>query len=64
MTRQCTTCNRSSIKVVSRSHSNQATLRRQYVNLQRRWIDGTQTTVCTKCIKTLKRKGVLKTGKK
>ncbi|MEK7619554.1 MAG: bL28 family ribosomal protein [Patescibacteria group bacterium] len=59
MSRQCTFCARNSAKAVSRSHSNRATLRRQYVNLQRKRIEGESFLVCTRCIKTLKTKEII-----
>ncbi|MBI4252917.1 50S ribosomal protein L28 [Candidatus Uhrbacteria bacterium] len=56
MARQCHLCQRSSLKAKSRSHSNIGTNRRQKVNLQKRWIDGSQMLLCTNCLKTLKGK--------
>ncbi|MBU4422033.1 50S ribosomal protein L28 [Candidatus Parcubacteria bacterium] len=55
MSRRCDICGRGSKKAASRSHSNIKTLRRQYVNLQARTIDGEKKKVCTKCIKTMKK---------
>ena len=56
MSRRCDLCERGSIKAASRSHSNIKTLRRQYVNLQTKEIGGEKKKVCTKCIKTMKKK--------
>ncbi len=56
MARQCNFCLRSSAKAVSRSHSNIGTLRRQRVNVQKKTIQGVSVAICTKCIKTVKKK--------
>ncbi|MBI2483812.1 50S ribosomal protein L28 [Candidatus Uhrbacteria bacterium] len=56
MSRECFLCRRKSHKATSRSHSNIGTLRRQYVNLQRKWLAGKNVLVCTKCIKTTKKR--------
>ncbi|NQU99605.1 MAG: 50S ribosomal protein L28 [Parcubacteria group bacterium] len=53
MSRTCEICKRGPKKAVSRSHSNIATLRRQYLNLQKRRIDGKIVKICVKCIKSL-----------
>ena len=53
MSRTCEICKRGPKKAVNRSHSNIATLRRQYLNLQKKKIDGKVTKICTKCIKSL-----------
>ncbi|MFH1171745.1 MAG: bL28 family ribosomal protein [bacterium] len=55
MARSCERCGRGSLKSVSRSHSNIATLRRQHINLQRATIDGEKLRVCTSCLRTLNR---------
>ena len=52
MSRVCEICKRGPKKAVSRSHSNIATIRRQYLNLQKKTIDGKSIKVCTKCLKT------------
>jgi len=54
MSRVCQTCGRGPLTRISRSHSNIATKRRQYVNLQ--WAkdkDGKRIKSCAKCIKTM-----------
>ncbi|PKL72130.1 50S ribosomal protein L28 [Candidatus Kuenenbacteria bacterium HGW-Kuenenbacteria-1] len=56
MSRKCSVCKRSSIKSVSRSHSNIATKKRQYINLQTKKIDGEKIKICTSCIKTKNKK--------
>jgi len=38
---------------MQRSHSNIGTIKRQYLNLQKTTLNGKQTRVCTKCIKTM-----------
>lgn len=53
MSRICQVCGRGPKKAASRSHSNIKTLRRQYVNLQSKKIDGKRMNVCAKCIKTM-----------
>ncbi len=53
MARKCEMCGRGSTKDAQRSHSNIKTIKRQYINLQTKTIDGKKMTICTKCIKTL-----------
>lgn len=53
MAKKCDICGRSSTKDASRSHSNIKTIKRQYINLQSKKIDGEKKKVCTKCIKTM-----------
>ncbi len=53
MAKQCDLCGRGSTKDASRSHSNIKTIKRQYINLQSKKIDGKKTKVCTKCLKTM-----------
>ncbi|MBI4272414.1 50S ribosomal protein L28 [Candidatus Uhrbacteria bacterium] len=60
MARECFLCRRSSKKVISRSHSNIATIRRQYVNLQHKWVAGKNLLVCVRCIKTMKKQAAPK----
>ncbi|PJE76036.1 50S ribosomal protein L28 [Candidatus Uhrbacteria bacterium CG10_big_fil_rev_8_21_14_0_10_48_11] len=52
MAKLCDQCGRGSAKATNRSHSNIATLRRQYINLQTKHIDGTKVKLCTSCIRT------------
>ena len=54
MSKVCESCGRGSGKATSRSHANNKTLRRQYVNLQTKG----GAKVCTKCIKTSAKKKV------
>lgn len=56
MSRVCDVCGRGPAKAASRSKSNIKTIRRQYVNLQSKVIDGTKKKVCTKCLRTMKKK--------
>lgn len=53
MSRICDTCGRSSNRANSRSHSNIATKRQQFANLQSKRLGGMKATVCTRCLKTL-----------
>ena len=53
MSKTCDLCGRGSTKDASRSHSNIKTIKRQYLNLQSKKIDGKKKKVCAKCIKTL-----------
>lgn len=56
MAKLCDICGRSSTRDASRSHSNIKTVKRQYINLQSKTVDGKKMTICTKCIKTIKSK--------
>ncbi len=56
MSRVCDNCGRGSNRAVSRSHSNIATKRQQFVNLQPRVVGGKRQKVCTRCVRTLTRK--------
>jgi ribosomal protein L28 len=53
MAKKCDVCGRGSTKDASRSHSNIKTIKRQYVNLQTKTVDGKKLKVCTKCVKTM-----------
>jgi len=53
MSKTCDLCGRGSTKDASRSHSNIKTIKKQYLNLQTKKIDGKKMKVCAKCIKTL-----------
>ncbi|MDA2922284.1 50S ribosomal protein L28 [Patescibacteria group bacterium AH-259-L07] len=55
MARKCTICGRGPATAISRSHSNVATKRRQYLNLQTKKISGKRVKLCTRCLKTLKK---------
>jgi ribosomal protein L28 len=55
MARKCDNCERSSNRGNSRSHSNIATKRQQFVNLQARRVDGVSMRLCTRCLKTAKK---------
>ena len=55
MARICDLCERGSNRANSRSHSNIATKREQFANLQARRIGGIKMTVCTRCLKTQKK---------
>jgi large subunit ribosomal protein L28 len=52
MARLCETCGRGSNRGNSRSHSNIATKRQQFANLQYRKVGGMRLRVCTRCLKT------------
>jgi len=60
MAKKCDLCGRGSTKGASRSHSNIKTLKRQNINLQTRRISGKKLTICTKCLKTVGQKFVIK----
>jgi len=53
MAKKCDLCGRSATKGASRSHSNIKTVKRQYINLQTKHVDGKKMKLCTKCIKTM-----------
>ncbi len=53
MARKCDICGRGSTKDAQRSHSNIKTLKRQYINLQTKKVDGKKIKICTKCLRTL-----------
>lgn len=61
MARVCENCGRGTISGVSRSHSNIATKRRLYVNLQTKKINGVRVKICTRCLKTLAKKQKMST---
>jgi ribosomal protein L28 len=53
MARVCDRCGRGSNRAISRSHSNIATKREQFVNLQARKVAGQRIKVCTRCVRTM-----------
>ncbi|MEA1936766.1 MAG: 50S ribosomal protein L28 [Patescibacteria group bacterium] len=53
MSRTCQICGRGTRASQTRSHSNIATKRKQYINVQKKTIDGEKIKICTKCIKTM-----------
>ena len=53
MARLCDRCGRGSNRGMSRSHSNIATKRQQFANLQTRRIGGMTQKLCTRCLKTI-----------
>ncbi|MEW6611068.1 MAG: L28 family ribosomal protein [Patescibacteria group bacterium] len=52
MSRRCDFCYRGPTKMTSRSHSNIASRRWVYVNVQPKTIDGKGVKICTRCLKT------------
>ncbi|MCK4525340.1 MAG: 50S ribosomal protein L28 [Candidatus Andersenbacteria bacterium] len=52
MSRTCQICGRGTRASQSRSHSNVATKRKQFINIQTKNINGEKVKICTKCIKT------------
>lgn len=52
MSRTCQICGRGTKASQSRSHSNVATKRKQFINIQTKNINGEKVKICTKCIKT------------
>ena len=53
MSRTCQVCGRGTRASQSRSHSNVATKRKQFINVQKKTIDGEKIKICAKCIKTI-----------
>ena len=53
MSRTCQICGRGPLSRNSRSHSNIATKRKQYLNLQWTQKDGKRVKACVKCIKSM-----------
>jgi len=53
MARICDRCQRGSNRGNSRSHSNIATKRQQFANLQTKRIGGVRMSLCTRCLKTM-----------
>ena len=53
MSRTCQICGRGTKASQTRSHSNIATKRKQYINIQKKVIDGEKIKICAKCIKTM-----------
>ncbi|PIP33637.1 50S ribosomal protein L28 [Candidatus Falkowbacteria bacterium CG_4_10_14_0_2_um_filter_48_10] len=56
MAQKCDQCGRGATKGATRSHSNIKTLKRQKINLQNRTVDGKKLKICTRCLKTQKKK--------
>ncbi|MGC9048839.1 MAG: 50S ribosomal protein L28 [Patescibacteria group bacterium] len=56
MSRRCSICGRQSQRSISRSHSMVATKRWQNLNLITKKVAGKKIKICSKCLKTLKRK--------
>lgn len=56
MSKICEICRKKPLTVNSRSHSMQATKRKQYPNLQTKIIDGKKTKLCAKCLRTMRKK--------
>lgn len=54
----CAICGRGYNKAHIRSHSNIATVKKQRLNLQQIKYKGVRVKACTKCIKTIAKKGV------
>ena len=53
MSRICQVCGRGTKASQTRSHSNIATKRKQYINIQKKTVDGKKIKICAKCIKTM-----------
>ena len=64
MARICDRCERGSNRGFSRSHSNIATKREQFANLQTRRIGGTKMKRCTRCLKSIAKTLRVKVGTK
>jgi len=59
MARRCDYCGRGPHKMNSRSKSNIATKRWQHINLQHKTINGKKYKICTKCLKTVNKRGLV-----
>ena len=55
MATKCDICGRGPQKSQKRSHSNIKTIRKQYINLQKKVVEGVRKNVCTKCMRTIKK---------
>ncbi len=53
----CAICGKNYLKGNARSHSKRATIKRQHPNLQQITYLGKKVLACTKCVKTVTRKG-------
>jgi len=53
MAKVCQKCGRKTRVKISRSHSNIATKKRQYINLQTKIINGKKIKICGRCLKSL-----------
>ncbi|MCX7778999.1 MAG: 50S ribosomal protein L28 [Patescibacteria group bacterium] len=51
MSRICQICQRGTRVKISRSHSNIATKKRQYLNLKKKKIGKRKIKICTRCLK-------------
>jgi len=60
MSKFCERCERGPVSSQSRSHSNIATKRRNEINLQVKTVEGKRMRICTRCIKTMKKKATKK----
>ncbi len=56
MSRVCQVCGRGTRSSNSRSHSNIATKRKQYVNIQKKSVNGKTIKICAKCVKSSSKK--------
>ena len=56
MSRICSICGRGPKKTIQRSHANNKSITRKFVNLQPRKVDGAKIKICTKCLRTAKKK--------
>ena len=52
MSKICEICGRGALSAISRSHSNIATKRKQYLNLQKTKYKGKKVKACARCIKS------------
>lgn len=56
MSRVCDVCGRTPQKTIKKSHANNKMISRNYLNLQTRMIEGIKKKVCTRCIRTIKKR--------
>ncbi|MFH1030180.1 MAG: 50S ribosomal protein L28 [bacterium] len=55
MSRRCDICSKRPRIGMSRSHSNIATKKKQYPNLQIKTVQGMKLRLCSKCLKAMKK---------
>jgi large subunit ribosomal protein L28 len=58
MSRVCDICGRGPQKSIKKSHANNKTIVRKFINLQTRTIDGVKKKICTRCLRTIKKRMV------
>ncbi len=56
MATKCDVCGRGPKTTYKRSHSNIKTIRKQYLNIHKKNIDGKKFNLCSKCLRTRKKR--------